>query len=382
MPKNLFTVEPNYDHGEISAVGVLVVNLGTPESPTAKGLRPYLKQFLSDPRVVEESRPLWWLILNAIVLTVRPKRSAEAYARIWTDEGSPLLVTSRRLTEAIGERLSERFDSPIHCRLAMSYGEPSIPRMMDELKELGCRRLLLLPLYPHYSSSTVGSVFDAVVKELLTWRWVPELRTIHQYHDEPAYIEALARRVRRLWDDDGEPDVLVTSYHGIPRRYFLNGDPYHCQCQKTTRLLRELMGLPDERVVVTFQSLFGKEVWLQPYTEDTLHAMPGGGVGHVDVMCPGFAVDCLETLDEIDIEYREVFEEAGGTTFRYVPCLNDDEDHANLLADVASRHLAGWAAPSGTYDAEQAAAEAEATRERATALAACPVLADAGYGAA
>ena len=200
MPKNLFTVEPDYDHAEVPAVGVLVVNLGTPESPTAAGLRPYLKQFLSDPRVVELSRPLWWLILNAIVLTFRPKRSAEAYARIWTDQGSPLLLTSQRLTEAITERLRGRFGSPVHCRLAMSYGEPSIPRMLDELKDLGCRRLLLLPLYPHYSSSTVGSVFDGVVKELVKWRWVPELRTIHQYHDEPAYIEALAIRIRRLWD--------------------------------------------------------------------------------------------------------------------------------------------------------------------------------------
>ena len=237
MPKDLFTVEPDYDHSEVPAVGVLMVNLGTPEAPTAAGLRPYLKQFLSDPRVVEASRPLWWLILNGIVLTFRPRRSAQSYARIWTEEGSPLIIASQRLTGAVADRLGERFGTPVHCRLAMSYGEPSIPAVLDELKGLGCRRLLVLPLYPHYSSSTVASVFDAVVEELQTWRWVPELRTIHQYHDEPGYIEALAAGIRRLWDAEGEPEVLVTSYHGIPKRYFLNGDPYHCQCQMTTQRL-------------------------------------------------------------------------------------------------------------------------------------------------
>ena len=378
MPKNLFTVEPDFDHSGVSAVGVLTVNLGTPEAPTAAALRPYLKQFLSDPRVVEASRPLWWLVLNGIVLTFRPKRSAEAYARIWTDAGSPLLTASQRLTAAVADRLRERFGTSVHCRLAMSYGEPSVPRILDELKRLGCRRILVLPLYPHYSSSTVASVFDAVVKELLTWRWVPELRTINQYHDEAAYVDALAARVRHLWDAEGEPDVLVTSYHGIPKRYFLNGDPYHCQCQKTTRLLRERLGLAEERIRVTFQSLFGREEWLKPYTEDTLRAMPGAGVRNVDVICPGFAVDCLETLDEIDNEYRHVFEQAGGARFRYLPCLNDGADHAVLLADLAARNLAGWVEVPGARDASAAADPARETRERAAAMAACPVNADAG----
>ncbi|MEM8997926.1 MAG: ferrochelatase [Acidobacteriota bacterium] len=380
MPKDLFTVERDYDHAEMPAVGVLVVNLGTPESPTAKGLRPYLRQFLSDPRVVEFSRPLWWLILNGPVLTFRPKKSAEAYARIWADGGSPLLLSSQALTEGIAERLQARFASPIHCRLGMSYGEPSIPRALAELKALGCRRIVLMPLYPHYSGSTVGSVFDAVAKELLTWRWVPELRTINQYHDDPAYIEALAARVRTLWDAEGEPDVLMTSYHGIPKRYFLNGDPYHCQCHKTTRLLAEKLGLAEDKFVVTFQSLFGREEWLKPYTEETLEAMPEAGVKKVDVMCPGFAVDCLETLDEIDIEYREVFEEAGGEQFRYLPCLNEDDDHADLLADLVARNLGGWAHDAGDYSAEAAREEAQATKRRADALAKCPVHADAGYG--
>ncbi len=380
MPKDLFSIERDYDHSSQPAVGVLIANLGTPEAPTAAGLRPYLKQFLSDPRVVEYSRPLWWLILNGIVLVTRPKRSAEAYARIWTEEGSPLLLASQRLTDAVGERLQERFGTPIHCRLAMTYGEPSVPRMLDELKELGCRRLLVLPLYPHYSSSTVASVFDAVAKELLTWRWLPELRTINQYHDEPAYVDALAARIRRLWDAEGEPQVLVTSYHGIPKRYFLNGDPYHCQCHKTTRLLRDRLGLDEDRVVVTFQSLFGREEWLKPYTEDTLRAMPAAGARRVDVICPGFAVDCLETLDEIDNEYRHVFEENGGEQFRYIPCLNEDLDHAELLTELAVRNLAGWVESREAYDDAAAEAHSRQSRELAEARAACPVTADAGYG--
>ena len=380
MPKDLFTVEPDYDHSSLPAVGVLMVNLGTPEAPTAAGLRPYLRQFLSDPRVVEVSRPLWWLILNGIVLTFRPRRSAEAYARIWTDRGSPLLLTSQRLTAAVAGLLDERFGNPVHCRLAMSYGQPSMPAVLDELKQLGCRRLLVLPLYPHYSSSTVASVFDAVARELLTWRWVPELRTINQYHDDPGYIDALAASIRRLWDAEGEPEMLVTSYHGIPKRYFLNGDPYHCQCHKTTRLLRDRLGLAEDRILVTFQSLFGREEWIKPYTEDTLRAMPGAGVRKLDVICPGFAVDCLETLDEIDNEYRHVFEKAGGERVRYVPCLNDGAEHAELLADLVTRNLAGWVESPDAWDADAAARQAEETHALADALAACPVRADAGYG--
>ncbi|MEL7059295.1 MAG: ferrochelatase [Acidobacteriota bacterium] len=382
MPTDLFSVERDFDHGSKPAVGVLIANLGTPEAPTAAGLRPYLRQFLGDPRVIEVSRPVWWMVLNLAILPFRPRRSAEAYARIWTDEGSPLLNTSRELVDAISERLAERFGTRIICRLAMTYGEPSTPGALQELKDAGCRRIVVLPLYPHYSSTTVGSVFDAIAKELMTWRWVPELRTIHQYHDEPAFIQALAERIRRLWDAEGEPDVLMTSYHGIPKRYFLNGDPYHCQCHKTSRLLREHLGLPPERMVVTFQSLFGKEEWLKPYTEDTLQAMPGGGVRNVDVVCPGFAVDCLETTDEIDHEYREVFEEAGGERFRYVPCLNADGDHADLLTEIVARNLVGWADLRGEFDAESETECALATSRRANTLRERPVRADAGYGSA
>ncbi|MDA8016806.1 MAG: ferrochelatase [Thermoanaerobaculia bacterium] len=380
MPKNLFTVERDYEHEREQAVGILVANLGTPEAPTAKALRPYLGQFLWDPRVVEYSRPLWWLILNGIILRLRPKNSAKLYANVWTDEGSPLLTVSQGIADGIQQRLAERIGTPVHTVLGMTYGEPSMQRALAELKAANCRRVLVLPLYPHYSSSTVGSVFDAVAKELMTWRWVPELRTIHQYPDRPAFIEALANRVRAHWAEHGEPDRLVTSYHGIPKRYFLNGDPYHCQCHKTTRLLVEELGCDPDKVVVTFQSLFGREEWLKPYTEDTLHAMPGAGIKKVDVICPGFAADCLETIDEIDREYREVFEEAGGEEYRYIPCLNDDDDHIDLLTDLVTDNLGGWVGAAEQRDGVAVEADLQQTADLASALAArCP-RADAGLG--
>lgn len=380
MPKDLYSIERDYDHSRELAVGVLVANLGTPEAPTAAALRPYLRQFLSDPRVVEYNRPLWWAILNGIVLTFRPKKSAELYKNIWTEDGSPLLVASENLTDAVEERLRERFAGPIHCALGMTYGEPSMKKALAELKSKNCRRIVVLPLYPQYSSTTVGSVFDAVTQELQGERWVPELRTIHHYADDDAYVAALAKRVRAHWDEHGEPDRLVTSYHGIPKRYFLNGDPYHCQCHETTRLLVEKLGCDPEKVIVTFQSLFGREEWLQPYTEDTLEAMPEAGIRKVDVICPGFSVDCLETIDEIDREYREVFEEAGGEKYRYIPCLNDDDDHADLLADLVSNNLYGWVEPHADADREAVAAELEARARRARELKERGVEEDAGLG--
>lgn len=378
--KALFRIH-DYEHGQPPKVGVLVANLGTPESPTAKGLRPYLKQFLGDPRVIEISRPAWWLILNAIILTFRPKKSAALYANVWTDEGSPLLVYSERLTTMIEDELRKTLGTPVECVLGMSYGQPSMKSALRELEKRGCDRILMLPLFPHYSATNTGAAFDAMMRELMTWRRLPEIRTIHWYHDHPAYIDALANTVRELWDKEGEPDLLVTSYHGIPKRYFLDGDPYHCQCHKTTRLLRERLGLPEEKVLVTFQSLFGKEEWLKPYTEDTLEALPAAGVGKLDVMCPGFAVDCLETVDEIDREYREVFEHAGGKQFRYIPCLNDRPDHVAALTDLALAHLGGWTESKEDFDDAAYQAANEQSRQLAEARRACPVHADAGYGA-
>ena len=347
MPKRLFSVDPDPPHGETTAVGVLLVQLGTPEAPTAAALKPYLRQFLWDPRVIELSRPLWWLILNLFVLTRRPKASAELYRNIWTAAGSPLLVTARRIETAIREHLNEarrEGDQPPRVALGMTYGQPSIPSALAELKKAHCRRILIFPLYSHYSSSSVGAAFDAVMRELMTWRWVPEVRTVHQYHDEPALVGALARTVREHWAEHGQADKLITSYHGTPRRYLLDGDPYYCHCQKTSRLLFEELGLDEARYAVTFQSRFGREEWLQPYTEATLVALAREGVRSVDVLCPGFRIDCLETLDEVDRELRHAFLEAGGETFRYISCLNDRAEHIELFAGLIRRHLAGWTA--------------------------------------
>ncbi len=368
MPKNIFRGEPGFEHGEIPGVGILVANLGTPEAPTAKALRPYLRQFLGDPRVIELSRPLWWLILNAFILPFRPKKSAAAYATIWTDEGSPLYVISKNLAAEIERGLRSRIGTPLHVELGMSYGEPSMAQALKALQGKGCRRILLLPLFPHYSSTSTGAVFDAMMKELMTWRRVPELRTIHEFHDEPGYIAALANSIRELWDADGEPELLVTSYHGIPLRYFLDGDPYHCFCHKTTRLLRERLGWPKEKTMVTFQSIFGKEPWIQPPTDKTLESLPGKGIKRLDVVCPGFSADCLETLEEINVENRHIFLEAGGEQFRYVPCLNERRDHVDFLTDLAERHLSGWVSGTDEWNEERAATEAAASRRRAEEL--------------
>ena len=379
MIKNLYSVEPNFEHGEIPAVGVLLVNLGTPKAPTAKAVRPYLRQFLSDPRVIELSRPFWWLILNLFVLTSRPRASAKLYANIWSDEGSPLLVTSKRIAEAIDDQFREDGGSPIHVALGMTYGEPSVAAALSELRAKACHRILVFPLYSHYSSTSTGASFDAVMKELMTWRRVPETRTILQYHDFPAYIRALASTIRELWTKEGEPEMLVTSYHGIPRRYFLNGDPYHCQCHKTTRLLAEELRLSEKRYLVTFQSLFGREEWLQPYTDVTLGAMAKSGIRKVDVICPGFGVDCLETIDEIGRENRDIFLEAGGDVFRFIPCLNDRPDHIECLVDLIRANLGGWVKEKADWDPEGGSAVAAESRSYAEAMKAETVLPDAGY---
>ncbi len=368
MGKNLFSVERDFQHGEIPAVGILLAQLGTPEAPTPSALRPYLEQFLSDPRVIELPRLLWWLILHCFVLTRRPRASAKLYANVWTEEGSPLLVTSRRITEAVSRRLRDETGTPNRVTLGMTYGEPSIPKVLGELRAAGCRRVLVFPLYSRYSSSGTGAVFDAVMKELMTWRWVPEVRTLQGYHDEPAYIRALAATVRELWSKEGEPELLVTSYHGIPRRYFENGDPYHCQCHKTSRLLAEELDLPADRFRVTFQSRLGREEWLEPYTGHTLEALARSGTRKVDVICPGFSVDCLETLDEVDRELREIFLEAGGEQFRYIPCLNDRPEHIDLFTRLIHRNLQGWVESKETWDPEQAAAAAETSRRLAETM--------------
>lgn len=342
MPKNLFVGEPEARFGEVPAVGVLVVQLGTPTAPTSRAVRAYLRQFLFDPRVIEMSRPLWWLILNLFVLPFRPRRSAALYQKIWTAEGSPLLVISRRVAMALESELGKRVGTPLHVELGMNYGEPSIPTALQALRAKGCRKILLLPLFAHYSSSASGAAFDQVARELSRWRWVPELRTVMQFAEEPEHVQALAASVRELWRREGEAEKLVFSFHGLPKRYVENGDPYQHQCLETARRVAETLGLPLERWVATFQSRFGREKWLEPATDVTLGELARAGLKTVDVQCPGFTVDCLETLEEIAIQSRALFLEAGGERFRYVPALNDRPDQVEFLAGLVTRNLSGW----------------------------------------
>lgn len=354
----------DFTHGQIPAVGVLLANVGSPAAPTPKAVRRFLAQFLADPRIVEVPRPLWWFILHLVILPLRPRRSARLYRKIWTEEGSPLLVTARRQAELLAAALHEEIGTPLHVAAGMRYGRPAIAAALDELRRNGCTRVLVLPLYPQYASATTGSTFDAVAAALTRTRWVPELRFVASYHDEPAYIDALAAAIREAWRG-GEPERLLLSFHGIPKKASLAGDPYSCQCRKTARLLLERLGWPGERAAVTFQSRFGRAEWLMPYTDATLAEWGAAGVRRVDVVCPGFAADCLETLEEIAIGGRKVFLAAGGGEFRYIPALNDRPDHIAALAAVCRRHLAGWTVPRADWDGEAARGEAAASEKRA-----------------
>lgn len=340
----------DFRHDAPDCLGVLLVNLGTPDAPRRTDVRRYLKEFLWDPRVVELSRPLWWLVLNGVILNTRPTRSAAAYAKIWTDQGSPLLVISKRQREALQHCLGTRLPGPTKAALAMRYGNPSIPNGLAELQAAGARRLLVLPLYPQYSATTTASIFDAVTQELRRWRRLPETRFINHYHDDSAYIAALANSIREHWDRHDQPQVLVLSFHGIPQQYFHKGDPYHCQCLKTGRLLREALAWPEERVVTSFQSRLGAKEWLRPYTDETLLELAQRGIKHVAVVCPGFSVDCLETLEEIAMENRDRFLEAGGERYSYIPCLNERKDHVEALCDLIERHIQGWPEAAGDYN--------------------------------
>jgi protoporphyrin/coproporphyrin ferrochelatase len=357
----------NFDHAAGERTGVLLVNLGTPDAPTPAAVRRYLKEFLWDPRVIEMSRPLWWLVLNGVILNVRPKRSAHAYATVWTDEGSPLLAISQRQRDALQAALDAALRGPVSVALGMRYGNPSVADALRELRDAGTRRLLVLPLYPQYSATTTASVFDAVTAELQRWRWLPELRFVNHYHDDPGCIEALAASVRRFQEAHGAPDRLLMSFHGIPRRYLLGGDPYHCECQKTGRLLAEALGLAPDRWQLSFQSRVGREEWLRPYTDETLKRWGAEGVRSVQVICPGFSADCLETLEEIALQNRDAFLAAGGKDYAFIPCLNDDPAHVDALSALVRRHLQGWPEADPAYDAAAVAAARAASRERAVA---------------
>ncbi|MEM8961220.1 MAG: ferrochelatase [Acidobacteriota bacterium] len=379
--QNLFDGEPDFEHGEIPAVGILLAILGTPEAPTEEALRPYLRQFLSDRRVIEIWPPAWKLILEAFILPSRPAKSAEAYASMWAEDGSPLLLISKEQQAGLARRLGERLGTPIHFALGSTYGEPSMAAGLEALRDKGCRRILFVSMFPQYSSTSTGAAFDAGMRALMRWRWLPELRTLTRWHDKPGYIDALANSVRELWDAEGEPEKLVMSFHGVPQRYLEDGDPYHCQCLKTGRLLAERLGLPRDRWVVCFQSLFGREEWIKPYTDETLKAMAKAGIKKVDVICPGFSADCLETLEEIEEENREYFLHGGGEQFRYIPALNARDDHLDFLADLIEQNLGEWVADRDGYDVAGATREAAVSKQQADALLACPAHADGGYGA-
>lgn len=344
-----YAPEPELPHGTAARTAVLLVNLGTPDAPTPPALRRYLREFLSDPRVVEIPRLLWWPILHGIVLNTRPAKSAAKYASIWTPEGSPLSVWTAKQTTLLQGYLGERGLRPpqLLVRHAMRYGQPSIAAVLDELKAANATRILILPLYPQYAAATTASVNDAVMAWQRRQRRQPELRFVQRYHDDAGYITALTQRVRAHWLVNGRGDKLVFSFHGLPQRSQALGDPYHCECHKTARLLAERLGLAKTEWLVTFQSRFGKAKWLQPYTEPTLIELARQGVARVDVMCPGFTSDCLETLEEVAQEARQAFLVAGGRAFEYIPALNDQHEWIAALAEISLRHLQGWtAAPS------------------------------------
>jgi len=340
------TSQSNFEHDSPECTGILMVNLGTPDSATPADVRRYLKEFLWDRRVVETPRILWWLILNLVILNTRPRRSAAAYGRVWTPEGSPLLVISRRQRHALQALLDQRIAGRTRVILAMRYGNPSITAGLQELREAGARRILVLPMYPQYSATTTASTFDAVTAELQRWRWLPELRFVNHYHDHPAHIGALADSVRAYWSEHGRPEKLLISFHGIPRDYFLAGDPYFCECHKTARLLSESLELSQDQWLLSFQSRLGPREWLKPYTSETLQKFGKEGIKKVHVLCPGFSADCLETLEEIAMENRDVYLEAGGVEYGYIPCLNDGEGHMTAIAELVEQQLAGWHRPA------------------------------------
>jgi protoporphyrin/coproporphyrin ferrochelatase len=355
---------PDYAHGTPARVGILLVNLGTPDDPSPRSVRKYLAEFLWDPRIIEMPRALWWLILHGVILRVRPRRSAHAYQKIWTPEGSPLLLESQALTRALAAQLAAKFGDRVVVDLAMSYGKPAIKPVLARMREQNVQRLLVLPLYPQFSSTTTGSIFEFVTKELGRWRWMPELRFVNQYWQNEQYLAAIAASVAGHWREQGRKHLLF-SFHSIPKRYLLAGDPYHCFCQATAREVAARLGLVEGEWSIGFQSRFGREEWLKPYVDVLLHDYSHSGPKSVTVVCPGFATDCLETLEEISMQNRELFLGHGGEAFDYVPCLNSSPDHVAALEGVVLEHAHGWPELDGTpVDTRQLTA----ARERALAL--------------
>jgi ferrochelatase len=334
---------PDFHRDGAERIGILLVNSGTPASPAPKDVRKFLAGLLGDPRVVELPRALWLPILHGLILPFRPRRSARKYRKIWTKAGSPLLALSEKLRSELIGTLAQRMLAPLSIELGMMYGgDPTVPQALTKLRESGAQRILVVPLFPQYCGATTGAAYDQVNAELRRWRWLPELRYVAEYHDYPGYIDALRASVVQQWETRGRTQHLLMSFHGIPERYFHKGDPYFCKCQKTARLLADELLLKDNEWSVSFQSRFGRDAWLKPYTSTVLQEMPSRGTRRVTVVCPGFAIDCLETLEEIEMENRDIFVAAGGEEFQYVPALNARQEHARFLADLIARHCQGW----------------------------------------
>jgi len=362
-----FQSTPNYEHGLAEALGILVVNLGTPDAPTPAAVRRYLAEFLWDPRVIETPRLIWWLALHGVILRIRPSRSARAYNKIWTADGSPLLAHTRAIAAGLRDQLSTRLSGNVHVALGMSYGNPSLESALDELHAAGARRIVVLPLYPQYSGTTTGSVFDAVTRLLSKRRWLPELRFVNHYHDARGYIAALTSSIRDDWDRNGRGDKLLFSFHGLPKKSLEDGDPYHCQCLKTARMLASSLELDEADWSLSFQSRVGRDEWLRPYTDETIAELGRNKLQRLDVVCPGFVADCLETLEEIEMQYAELFTESGGGTLHYIPSLNARDDHIVFLGRLVEKHIGGWPESSTDWSASEDARERDKTRERALA---------------
>jgi ferrochelatase len=362
-----FAKEPPHQHGTVSRSAVVLVNLGTPDAPTRGAVRRYLKQFLSDPRVVEIPRAIWWFILHGIILPFRSGASAKKYASIWTLDGSPLRVHTSNQAMLLHEALGQRGHGDVIVAMAMRYGSPSLPDVLARLKEDGCDRIAIVPAYPQYSGTTTGSIWDAVFAHYKKIRNVPELRLVKNYHDHDGYIDALRQNILAHWDTYGRGEKLIMSFHGVPKRTLMLGDPYHCECHKTARLLAARLKLKPEDYIVTFQSRFGKAEWLQPYTAPTVAQLARDGVRRVDVICPGFTSDCLETLEEIAMEVRHDFLSNGGKEFQYIPCLNEGPHWIAALAEIAEQHMIGW--PTMMTPTQRAQRQLDADKGRESALA-------------
>ena len=331
----------NHPAVNFGKTGILIINLGTPDSTSWWDIRKYLKEFLSDRRVIEVNALIWKIILNLFILTFRPSKTAHAYKQIWMKETneSPLRYYTKLQTNKLSERIR---NTNVIVDFAMRYGNPSIAKGLNNLRNQNCDRIIVLPLYPQYCAATTGSTFDAVSMELQQWRWVPSLRFIGSYFDQPLYIKALKNSIEEFWSKNEKPKKLIFSYHGIPKKYLDKGDPYHCFCRKTTRLVAESMNLPEDSYMTTFQSRFGPAEWLQPYTDETIESLAKNGTDHIHVISPAFSSDCLETIEELNEENREIFMENGGKKFGYIPCLNDRDDHILLLTSLLENELHGW----------------------------------------